>query len=248
VVERCPEMEEVTSLADWDCRYGRKLERTQPQKALGLYLNATALAYERIANWNALCSTNAWNTRMVQSYNQATAGAAMLLQRLPGGLRTNHVVSVGDRSFWIEAQSGDAFSGPGLYDQWLSADDWNQTGLSHRYRNEGLGARLIAIRTNRQATALEAHQPDEGIIHPSTAILRFESAYGESADTRRAMLMFYNPMFTPEIEVAGRRCPLAADYTMPWATLLSRTRPLFKTRWTALLRPGETSRPHRLYL
>ena len=247
IVSRCPEMGEVATLADWNCRYGRKLERTQPQKALGLYLNAAALAYERIANWNTLSSTNAWNTRMVQSYNQAIVGAAMLLQRLPGGFRTNHLVSVGDRSFWIEAQSGDVFSGPGLYDQWLSADDWNQMGLSHHYRNEGLGARLIAIRTNRQATALEAHQPDEGIIHPSTAILRFGSACGD-AGALKTSLVFYNPALTPQVDVGGRRWPLAADYTIPWATLLSRTRPLFKTRWTALIRPGETSRPHRLYL
>ena len=128
---------------------------------------------------------------MVRSYNKATVGAAMLMQRLEVGLRTNQVVSVGAQPFQVEAQSGDAFSNLRCYDQWLSADDWNQIGLSHRYRNEGLGARLVAIRTNQQKTALELHQPDEGIIHPSTAILRFESAYGESADTRRAMLMFW---------------------------------------------------------
>ncbi len=248
VVSRHPDVAAVAALSDLNCRYAATLQRAQPQKAMGLYLNAAASAYGWIANGKGLTSTNPWNVRMVQSYNKATVSGTMLMQRLPGGLLTNHVVSVGAQPFRVEAQSGDAFSDLRRHDQWLSADDWNQVGLRHRYRNEGLGARLVAIRTNQQETALEVRQPDEGIIHPSTAILRFESAYGESTDARRAILVFYNPMFTPEIEVAGRRWPLAADYTMPWATLLSRTRPLFKTRWTALLHPGDTSRPHRLYL
>ena len=90
------------------------------------------------------------------------------------------------------------------------------------------------------------HQPDEGIFQHATAVLVFRSASGDRAGAQIANLVFYNPVFTPEVEVSGERCRLAADYTMPWAMLLSRTRPLFKTRWTALVNPGETSRPRRL--
>jgi pimeloyl-ACP methyl ester carboxylesterase len=61
-------------------------------------------------------------------------------------------------------------------------------------------------------------------------------------------LVFYHPKFSPQIEVEGEQWPLAVDYTMPEAMLLSRTQPLFKMRWTALVNPTEMSRPHRLYL
>jgi len=81
-------------------------------------------------------------------------------------------------------------------------------------------------------------------------VLRFQCpGHDAGRATNTATLTFYHPTFTPEVAIEDRCCcPLAADYTMPWATLLARTRPLFKTRWSAFVRPAETSRPHRIYL
>ena len=102
--------------------------------------------------------------------------------------------------------------------------------------------------TNHHAAPLELHQPDEGIFQHAKAVLVFQTAANNAAGVHAPSLVFYNPVFTPEVELNGERRPLAADYTMPWAMLLSRTRPLFKTRWPALMHPGETSRPRRLNL
>ena len=249
VVLRESKTKEIAVVASLTLHYGQKLERTQPDQALGVYLNVASLGYRHIIGQNAEFFTNQCQVRLRESYNQATAGAVSLLQKLPNGMRTNHLVSACGQTFLLEVGAGDAASSPHFYDQWLLADQWRQRGLAHHHRNDGLGARLIAIRTNRQASALELHLPDEGIFFPSTAILRFSSEDNTPAgSTQKVSLVFYHPTFNPRIELGGARWPLAADYTLPGAMLLARTRPLFKTRWSALLRPAETSRPHRLYL
>src|SRR5437773_65506 len=242
-------IDEVAAAAGSTLRYGHELERTQPEKAVSLYLTAAVRAYQAFTCGAETSSTNPPNSRIVQEYNHATLRVVMLLQNMPGGMRTNHVLLVSGKAVRVEAQAGDTDSDPCCYDQWFAADHWKQRGLTHSYRLDGLGARLVAFHTNRQATALELRQPDEGIFHASTAILRFQSGESESAvQTQSVKLVFYNPTLTPEIAVNGQSWPLAADFTMPGAMLLSRTRPLFKTRWTALVHPGETPRQHRLYL
>ena len=247
-VSQSHRIEETAALVDLTFRYGNKLERTEPQKSLGLYLAAAATGYRRLVRPNRPWCSNPLDLRLRESYNKATGGVVMLLQALPGGMRTNHVASACGRSFGVEARSGDFSSSPFYFDRWLLADRWKQRGLNAHYLNDGLGARLIAIRTNHLASPLELHQPDEGIFQHATAVLDFQSASSGGAGGRTASLVFYNPVFTPEVEMSGERWALAADYTMPWAMLLSRTRPLFKTRWPGLLHPAETSRPRRLYL
>jgi hypothetical protein len=114
--------EEVAAVASLTLRYGQTLERTQPQLALGVYLNVAALGYQQIIGQDAVSFTNQWQVRLCESYNQATAGAVTLLQRLPHGMRANHLVSACGQTFWLEVETGDAASSPHFYDQWLVAD------------------------------------------------------------------------------------------------------------------------------
>jgi hypothetical protein len=57
-----------------------------------------------------------------------------------------------------------------------------------------------------------------------------------------------------EVMPAGGHQAASSQITRLWWREDSRNRgviyrrPLFKTRWSALVRPAETSRPHRLYL
>src|SRR6266566_3567283 len=50
LVSRHPDVAAVAALSDLNCHYAATLQRAQPQKALGLYLNAAASAYGWIAN------------------------------------------------------------------------------------------------------------------------------------------------------------------------------------------------------
>jgi pimeloyl-ACP methyl ester carboxylesterase len=78
--------------------------------------------------------------------------------------------------------------------------------------------------------------------------LTFQSTGEDSGNQEMVSLHFYNPLFTPVMDMNGNKWSLAADFTMPLAMLASHTQPLFRTRWTALLNPGKTARPKRLYL
>jgi len=54
VVSRHPDVAAAAALADLNCRYAGTLQRAQPEKALGLYLNAAESAYGWIANGQVL--------------------------------------------------------------------------------------------------------------------------------------------------------------------------------------------------
>lgn len=248
VVSRSQQTEDIAAFADLTFRYGQKLEHSDPQKSLALCLVAAAVGYRHLIEQNKFSSADQWDLRIRESYNKATASVVMLLQSLPGGMRTSHVASVCGQSFGIQPKSGGFSSSPLYYDAWLLADAWKQRGLDAHYWNDGLGARLIAIRTNRFASSLELHQPDEGIFQHATAVLVFLPAANDAASMRSVSLVFYNPVYTPEVKLVGESWRLAADYTIPWAMLLSRTQPLFRTRWTGLLHPAESPRPERLYM
>ncbi len=242
-------VDEIADSAHLAVLYAAELARVDPAKAAGMDALAASLAYRQITSGTALPSTDPWNSRIVQTYNEAVAGVVSLLQSRVGALHADHDLSACSYSFRVKVQQGDAESCPPCYDEWLPADRWEQRGLWNRYRGEGLGARLIAVRTNRLVSVLERHLPDEGIFRPGTAILRFEALDSDSSGRQHtAHLLLFNPKITPEVTIGGRAWPLAADYTLPGAMLLARTRPLFKTRWPALTRPGESSRPRRLYL
>ncbi len=247
LVARDGQPDELAALTDLSLRYGRRVEHSAPETSLGLYLAAAWLSYRHLTNSAAPVRDAEWNRRIEHSFNQATANTVELLQTLPGGLRTNHLASAWNKTYRIGAVSGDT-ADTLAYDQWLPADGLLPIGFRNHYTTEGLGAPLVAMRTNQLQTPLDQHRPDEGIIDPATAVLRFDSPDATSLTTQAVSLVFYNPVLTREILINGNATPLAADYTMPLATLLTRVKPLFKTRWSALFRPTETPRPHRLYL
>lgn len=237
--------DDAVCLAGLTLRHAREVERASRHRAACGYLTAAALAYPRLGETGQM--TNLATIKAVRIYNDAVLGLVLTLQSLPGGLRTNHVLTVFDRPVPVGIVAGDSDSDPGGVDQWLAADRLRQRGLARRHRLDGLGARLVSVRTNHQATPLELRQPDEGIFHASTAVIRFEpqDAPGRGGD---AKLVLFNPTLTSEAELLGRSWPLAADFTIPSAMLLARTKPLSKSRWTGMVHPGETPRPHRLYM
>jgi len=241
--------DDIASLAELRLRSGDEREKANPEKSLGDYLAAASASYRYLAQGDAAGATNRGENRFVSLYNRATAGSVQALQRLPGGLFRDRTVSLAERTFHVHAEAQGDSLGDAVLDRWVPARDWAQIGLDHHYKNDGIGATLIASRTNGQASPLELHQPDEGIVQPATALLRFSvPADSGTNKSENVTLAFYDPLLIADADLGGRVLPLAADYTMPWAVLLSRAHALSKSRWRSLFRPGETARPHRLYL
>ena len=128
---------------------------------------------------------------------------------------------------------------PDYFDQLHSAANLEVSKIPH-YRKPGVGAPLVAIRENRQRDALERFYPPEAITRPLTATVTAGRQLGDVQDLEIALLC---PLTHPRVD-GGE---LAADYSAPWATFLSRTDKLSRRNFLDALTP-EPKRDPQLYL
>ncbi len=103
---------------------------------------------------------------------------------------------------------------PAYFDELLRSDHLEIEGLDRRHRREGTGVPLVGLRERTDEDP--AHFPPEGITRPLTAVtLR--------SDDAGASLVLLDPTRHDHVEIDGERVSLAADFTAPYAVLLSRT-------------------------
>ena len=139
-------------------------------------------------------------------------------------------------------------SGPeetiGYYDRISPAVDYLLDKLDH-CRREGYGAPLVAIRENRHVEEIESWYPPEGITRALTAVARVEKRTGGKTSVRIDLL---SPLRHQNVTVDGERHPLAADFSVPWATLLARSKKLRKSGVGDLLtrEPSADDRSHKV--
>lgn len=121
---------------------------------------------------------------------------------------------------------------PGYFDRIEVADDFKVTGLRH-HRVEGIGLPLVGIRDNLGCEPVERWYPPEAITRAVTAVV----VPGPMKNGRRQVeIRLYDRLKTEAIPVDGRQETLAADFAVPWATLLERTRPLATSGISAMFR------------
>jgi len=128
------------------------------------------------------------------------------------------------------------------YDRLIVASTVEQKGLRTEFKRDGFGVPIVMTRENPGRTALERHQPPEGIFHPGNAWFEFDR------DGRTARLHLVNVCETDTATVAGRHRELAYDLTLPWALLLANVDDLHEAAWTGMLQPDAAPREPRLYL
>ncbi len=127
--------------------------------------------------------------------------------------------------------------GPGIFagsyfDRIEVASHFKVAGLEH-HRLDGIGLPLVGIRDNKGREPVEKWYPPEAITRAVTAVV----VPGSMKDgVRQVEIRLYDRLNTESIAVAGKRQTLAADFTVPWTTLLERTRPLATSGITAMLR------------
>ncbi len=118
---------------------------------------------------------------------------------------------------------------PAYFDTLLPAASLEIEGLRERHRRSGVGVPLVGLRETDPTR--EPHYPPEGITRPVTAVA-LPDATGVSA------VRLLDPTRHAQVETAEGVQPLAADFTAPYALLLSRTR-LERTKVLGALRPAE---------
>ncbi len=121
---------------------------------------------------------------------------------------------------------------PDYFDHLLPAAEYEVRGLQKRNTRDGIGVALVGSRHNAQRDAMEAYYPPELISRPVTAVFTF----GPGREVTIALLD------------AQRDEELAADFTAPFAQLLSRTRKLNGARLSGLISASTKQRSHGLYL
>ncbi len=125
------------------------------------------------------------------------------------------------------------------FDEISPAVDYKIKRLPH-FQRDGVGAPLAALRENKGREAIEEHFPPEAITRPLTALITKES-------DNQARIDLLCPLYHEQIDYHGERRPLAADYSVPWAMALSRTRELSRLRLADVLSPMPKRDP-KLYL
>lgn len=129
------------------------------------------------------------------------------------------------------------------YDEIYSAADFKIGRIKHHQR-PGLGAPLIALRENKKRVSIETYYPPEAITTPITAFARPGPI---RLGTQSVTIQLLNSLREDSVWWMGRKVPLAADFSAPWATALSRTKDLRQAGILDVVRPKPKREP-QLYL
>lgn len=129
------------------------------------------------------------------------------------------------------------------FDEISSAADYRVKKIDH-LRLDGVGVPLVALRENRGESPIEKFYPPEAITRPLTAVMAKKTNRGGTTAVDIELLC---PLQNDTTILAGERQQLAADFTVPWAALLSRTAELNRAQYFDIL-TATPSREPRLYL
>lgn len=137
---------------------------------------------------------------------------------------------------------------PGIYkldyfDEVESAADYKITRIK-RHERPGIGAPLMALRENKNREKIEQYFPPEAITRPLTAVAHPGPVRNGVQDVRISLV---SPLQTDTVDYQGKRYPLAADFSIPWASALSRAGNLRRAGIMDMLTPTPKRRP-QLYL
>lgn len=125
------------------------------------------------------------------------------------------------------------------FDEIHSASDYKVSRIEHHQR-EGVGAPLLALRENKHRERIENYYPPEVIARPLTAVLEADRPRGQVQKVRIQLLC---PMTYDMVLHNGRRQPLAADFSMPWAAALARAGQLRQSAILDMLTPSPKRHP-----
>ena len=123
---------------------------------------------------------------------------------------------------------GPGIFAPDYFDRLEPAEHYKVRGLNH-HRTDGVGVPMIGFRENRGREPIEKWYPPEGITRAVTAV----AVPGPSG---KIEIRLIDRMHAETVTIAGKTQPLAADFTVPFTTLLEKTGPLLAAGFTSTIR------------
>ncbi|MBE2287770.1 MAG: alpha/beta hydrolase [Prosthecobacter sp.] len=143
----------------------------------------------------------------------------------------------------VFSKTGQGAYSPAYFDKISPAADYEVLKIPHHVRR-GAGVPLVAIRENRERDPIEAYYPPETIARPLTALLKPGKA---KAGVQEVHIDLLCPLVHDSVVHNGRRQPLAADFSLPWAATLSKSGKLNQLRVLDMVTPLPKRTP-QLYL
>lgn len=129
------------------------------------------------------------------------------------------------------------------FDEISPADAFEVRKLQH-HRRSGVGTPMMALRENRHREVMERFYPPEAISRPLTAVATPGLVRGGE---RLVRIELYCPLANATVVHQGKRQPLAADFSVPWAAALSKAGKLNQSRVLDMLTATPRRQP-QLYL
>jgi len=206
----------------------RELDK-QPLAALGSFLAAADAAEARLR-------LTPGNEVAQSAYNAAVGEAFAAIRRCGPGVWPGPF-EAGAFTLTAKVDPRHPERHPRLFD-YIPAARLEISGsyMKERTMKPGLGAPLVAVRLKPREDAKERFALPRA-YYGVTAVMRFSG--------RRCVIEFLDPLANESVTLAGRRYPLAADFTAPFAMLLNDTRPE-RLEILNLLRPGEPAESARI--
>ncbi|MBB6429426.1 esterase/lipase family protein [Algisphaera agarilytica] len=222
-------------------RRAKRVDGLLPSLASQRYLDAAEMAYGLITDPQT--PEDDRELIIAEFYNRAVAG---YIRNAPPNKADSRV------EFDAQAFAGtdpQDWTAPDYFASYTPAADVRIEGLREHHVHHGFGAALIASRPNERDQPIEAHYPPEGIVRPLTAVLHFDKP-------GQPRLAIYDPRRVAEVALPvgesdsaeAMRLTLAADYSAPYAELLSRTQELASLGFAGMLDPSASEDRLGIYL
>lgn len=253
VVEREPSAENVYALAELSYLGAKKIEATEPQRALQLHSAAAMHAYRYLFDEHYASTRNPYDPQFRAAcdlYNGALEGMLRIVRR-QGGLApgASGTIPIADQTLTLEV----ALRAKGWQAQDIErfefASDYEIKGLQNHYHTYGLGVPLIAVCKNKSGPQAMARYYPPGLCFPVTAFLRMAADDPAATSRHTAVLDLFDPLEASDVVLAGRRVPLETDLSTSLAYLLgnSKIKDLDLATY-GLIKPEESAKLRGLYM
>jgi pimeloyl-ACP methyl ester carboxylesterase len=199
---------------------------------MGAYLESARYAFAYLFATPRPPAQRAFEDRQIQVrdyYNYATQQVTTrLFQHYRADVRVN---AAGEFFFdiadWVisgRLNEVRLAAGQRVPDAVQAASSLTFSGLRNQYKQQGLGAGLVAITDALPTTKADPRPWSETPFSPLTSLLVFDAADRASLlQTRQAFVHGFDPYQSTEVVLMGERIPLEADFTSPYGLWLARS-------------------------